>query len=1026
MSAGARLYRFALCVGLALFAACASSANNGGHPDGGDLPNADAAGAGFGEVCDDNQDCSSQICHGGHCTRECNFDCPDGFACRTVQIGGFDQRLCVPAEQTFCDRCETDEDCGDDSDGCVQLTDGKFCAIDCFADATVCPTGFSCQIVAGVGEANKRQCLPINGLCCIDADQDRRGVGGGCLDADCDDNEPEVYVGGTEVCDALDNDCAGGVDDQPTDCAGPMCELGQLGYFQRAGDVCAGAAGCQQQPAVMCGLYTCDGGGEDGDACATSCDDESDAKCIPAAHCDASVCVADVVDGQACDESSDCVSGHCQNGFCCAFGDCCQVAEDCPTFGTFAPVCDNPPACQGSRGEAVCTAGFTCGTQNGVPDDSACTTTTVANDCGWWKPIYCTGAVNQPSPSCPTTCSTHADCDDGAWCDPGSHTCREDLDDGQACGVDELRCKSGHCQNGFCCAGGDCCATATDCPAGYASPAVCTSPSACDGEADVATCVASQCGTAHDVDDDSACGPGTQASDCGPYLPVFCTGSATQTTPPCATSCTGDGQCDTGAFCNPQGQCVPDLPDGGACQDDGECQSGHCQNGFCCASGDCCAADNDCGAYDRAPVCDSTATCQGSRVDGVCSLTKQCGSTTVADDSGCAGIEANGCGPYPAQVCTASPTQTPPTCATTCTNDTQCDVSAHCTGGMCVPDQGPGGFCNMSNECGAGLTCVDNVCCNSACNGSCEACDLPGSVGTCTAVPNGQDPDNECGAVSCVGFYAGWSGDSCQRKADVPANVASCSGARSCRSQATECTAYTVPGPVTTTCHGQCQDPANGSCTGTVPGSCTNVNPGTQTCGVGQCTRTAPICTNGAPATCTPGNPTAETCNNLDDNCNGITDDGAFSDSYEPNSECAARKTLGQVGSDGSNSYASMTVYGAGDADWYAIPMVETDDGCSCGFPWTDEDYEAVVTLGVPADAGSYTLCMSNNSCTMTNCVEVSAGSTGTVRQFLDGACSPTSSDSYTIFVRVQGDNAPGFECSPYTLTYFFDAGLCR
>src|SRR5947207_6119971 len=168
-----------------------------------------------------------------------------------------------------------------------------------------------------------------------------------------------------------------------------------------------------------------------------------------------------------------------------------------------------------------------------------------------------------------------------------------------------------------------------------------------------------------------------------------------------------------------------------------------------------------------------------------------------------------------------------PSCAMSCLDDTQCDVSAHCTpGGMCAPDAGQGGYCNLPQDCSSGLSCVDNVCCDTACTGTCQACDLPGSVGTCTTVAAGQDPDNECGAVSCVGFYYGFSGDSCQRKADVPANVASCSGATSCKSQAVECTAYAVAGPVTLTCDDNCQNPTGGTCTGTIAGTCTNVNPG--------------------------------------------------------------------------------------------------------------------------------------------------------------------------------------------------------
>ena len=44
--------------------------------------------------------------------------------------------------------------------------------------------------------------------------------------------------------------------------------------------------------------------------------------------------------------------------------------------------------------------------------------------------------------------------------------------------------------------------------------------------------------------------------------------------------------------------------------------------------------------------------------------------------------------------------------------------------------------CTSNSQCGSGF-CVSGVCCNGACNGGCGACNLPGHVGTCTAVPNG-------------------------------------------------------------------------------------------------------------------------------------------------------------------------------------------------------------------------------------------------------------------------------------------------
>jgi hypothetical protein len=53
--------------------------------------------------------------------------------------------------------------------------------------------------------------------------------------------------------------------------------------------------------------------------------------------------------------------------------------------------------------------------------------------------------------------------------------------------------------------------------------------------------------------------------------------------------------------------------------------------------------------------------------------------------------------------------------------------------------------CTMNSQC-ASQHCVNNVCCNTACTNQCFACNLPNSVGTCTAKPNGSgcDDNNKC------------------------------------------------------------------------------------------------------------------------------------------------------------------------------------------------------------------------------------------------------------------------------------------
>src|SRR5688572_17246394 len=51
--------------------------------------------------------------------------------------------------------------------------------------------------------------------------------------------------------------------------------------------------------------------------------------------------------------------------------------------------------------------------------------------------------------------------------------------------------------------------------------------------------------------------------------------------------------------------------------------------------------------------------------------------------------------------------------------------------------------CTSSSQCESGY-CIDGVCCDTNCSGTCKACDIAGSLGRCTEVPDNEDPDNEC------------------------------------------------------------------------------------------------------------------------------------------------------------------------------------------------------------------------------------------------------------------------------------------
>jgi hypothetical protein len=55
-----------------------------------------------------------------------------------------------------------------------------------------------------------------------------------------------------------------------------------------------------------------------------------------------------------------------------------------------------------------------------------------------------------------------------------------------------------------------------------------------------------------------------------------------------------------------------------------------------------------------------------------------------------------------------------------------------------------GAACQRGGDC-ASVLCVDGVCCDSPCTESCAACNLPGSMGTCSAAPS----DPLCPAATC-------------------------------------------------------------------------------------------------------------------------------------------------------------------------------------------------------------------------------------------------------------------------------------
>jgi outer membrane protein OmpA-like peptidoglycan-associated protein len=163
----------------------------------------------------------------------------------------------------------------------------------------------------------------------------------------------------------------------------------------------------------------------------------------------------------------------------------------------------------------------------------------------------------------------------------------------------------------------------------------------------------------------------------------------------------------------------------------------------------------------------------------------------------------------------------PTACAGNCAVDTDCAAGNYCAAGVCTPQNPPGVACGGANQCASGQ-CVDGVCCATACGGQCQACDVPGSAGTCTNVigaPRGARPACASDGSACGGVCDGSSATACAypaaetvcRGAACSAGVATleatCDGAGRCPPRQTQgCNPY-LCGPQA--CLGNCASNAD-------------------------------------------------------------------------------------------------------------------------------------------------------------------------------------------------------------------------
>jgi hypothetical protein len=167
---------------------------------------------------------------------------------------------------------------------------------------------------------------------------------------------------------------------------------------------------------------------------------------------------------------------------------------------------------------------------------------------------------------------------------------------------------------------------------------------------------------------------------------------------------------------------------GEPCVENIDCTTASCANGVCCnrACDDWCAR---CDLPDLVGQCTPSAAVGTSCYPGECSAD----GISVVFTMVCDGLGT--CRPGPNEVC--APFSCDPTvraCRTLCRTSDDCVTGIACTNGSCQNPHGAA-LCDRDEEC-ASDHCAQGICCGTACDAPGMSCNLAGTRGTCTPIPD--------------------------------------------------------------------------------------------------------------------------------------------------------------------------------------------------------------------------------------------------------------------------------------------------
>jgi len=743
---------------------------------------------GFGSCVTDTTgtDCSPYLCKSSACANPCanDLDCVSGNFCESgtckakqangatcgganACISGYcvDGVCCNSACTGLCQACSVTKKGGGTGGDCGPIKTGTDPDSECAATAkSTCGTDGSCN---GAGACRVWAKGTVCGAdVCVGNSQTGKSCDGfGTCGNNASGTDCTPYVCSSGACQSpctTDANCT----------SGNFCKSGVCTPKQANGAVCGGTNQCQSGYCV------------DGVCCATAC----------TGNC------------QACSAAT---KGNGVDGECGPVSNGTDPDNDCPDDG--AASCKRDGTCNGFGACSQYSKGTACGSSACIGNKvsgqfcdgfGSCQYDPVGTDCA---PYVC--AANK----CSSPCAADTDCTAGNYCDSG--TCKGKQVNGSSCGGNN-ECASNYCVDGVCCAT-SCTGLCQACSAGKKGSGVdgecgpiadnsdpdlecpddgtatCKRDGMCNGFGACRLYVKSTaCGTTQCVgnsvkgqvcDGLGSCVVDTTGTDCSPYV---CSGNA------CANPCSTNLDCLPGNFCD-AGSCKSKLSNGAVCATNADCQSSYCVDGVCCATA-CTGVCQACSAAKKGtgvdgecePVKDGTdpddecpddgaATCKR---DGACNGSGLCryyakGTTCKANTTTCVGNFAKGYLCDGLGTCEYEPTGTDCSphlclnnqCANPCTADTDCVTGNFCDTGSCKAKLPNGQQCTAGTQCSSGF-CVDGVCCDSACTGQCEACDVSPNEGTCSpamGAPHGTRPACKGAGGACDGVCDGVNASAC-------------------------------------------------------------------------------------------------------------------------------------------------------------------------------------------------------------------------------------------------------------------------